>query len=176
MLSTGCFLTSVTLSCWSEAGRGVVVVKYITGVLLRLSLVLCYQTQNGYTWEKSTKAQQEIPLKTFPWPFDQSKRMSTVTSRPMNVTAAPVRPLKQVGNNSYQTSSVLSQSLKGGWQLSVQGREMSVSRCWISSQEGQILIEYVVCEIFLIVCKLCDVCKHNFLSHSRAVQDLLQKY
>lgn len=94
----------------------------------------------------------------------------------MNVTAAPRRAQEQVRNNSYQTSNVLSQSFKGGWQLSMQGRQMSISRCWISSQEGQILIEYVVCKIFHIVCKLCDLCRHSFVSHSRAVQDLLQKY
>lgn len=165
MVTTGGFLTSETLSCWSEAGRGVVVVKCITVVLLRLSLVLCYQIQNGHTWEKSTKAHQEIPLKTFSWPFDQSQRMSTITSRPMNVTATPMRSLKQVSNNSYQTSNVLSQSLKGGWQLPMQGRQMSISRCWISSQVGQILKQYVVCKIFLIECKLCDLCRHNFLFH-----------
>lgn len=61
VLTAGCLLTSGTLSCWSEAGREVVVVKYITVVLLRLSLVLCYQIQNGHTWEKSTKAPQGIP-------------------------------------------------------------------------------------------------------------------
>lgn len=135
---------------------------------------LLSDTERSYLG-KINKSTSRNPLKTFNDTLTKAREW-TNSSRPVNVTAAPRRAQEQVRNNSYQTPNVLSQSFKGGWQLSMQGRQMSISRCWISSQEGQILIEYVVCKIFHIVCKLCDLCRHNFVFHSRAVQDLLQKY
>lgn len=174
MLSTGCLLTSATLSCWSEAGRGVV--KYITVALLRLSSVLCYQIQNGHTWEKIKKSTSRNPLKSFfmtLWPKPENEHYHQQTHECYSCSH---ETSETVSNNSHQTSNVLSQSLKGGWQLSMQGRQMSISRCWISSQDSQILIQYIVCKIFPIVCKLCDLCRHNFLFYYRAVQDLLHKY
>lgn len=157
---------------WQGGGGGEI---YNSGSSETIISALLSDTERSYLG-KIKKSTSRNPLKSFfmtLWPKPENEHYHQQTHECYSCSH---ETSETVSNNSHQTSNVLSQSLKGGWQLSMQGRQMSISRCWISSQDSQILIQYIVCKIFPIVCKLCDPCRHNFLFHYRAVQDLLHKY
>lgn len=96
-------------------------------------------------------------------PLTKHRRLRMTSGKPAKVTAAAMRPSKQV-NNFYQKISGSRQVLQRVWWHSAWGRQMSISGCKIPSQIGQILKGNAAHRIFLIRRKLRDLSRQLSLS------------